>query len=152
MSRNTYGSRRDLLPRFMRMRESVERYGIRLLDLDESRDLEKLSLNRFPHTSAGVIGWGGVAYSECVTFADEEEGWRLISGMVSREVERASEVAVFWGTLVIPTVVLTAEGVIENAAEIFEAAPDFWIYLRGRNELIECGQEGRITLTGIPIE
>jgi hypothetical protein len=152
VSRNAYGSRRDSLPRFTKAHESIQRYSVRILDLDESRDLENLSLNRFPHTSAGVIGWAGIGYTERVRFANEEEGWRLLQGLVSRMVEPESEVAVFWGTLVMPTVVLMAEGVTTCAAEIVEAAPSFWIYLRESNVLIEFAVDGQITLAEIPDE
>ncbi len=150
MSRNAYGSRRDFLPGFMRKGDSVERYRVRVLDLAASQDLEKLSLNRFPHTSAGLIGWTDAVYTERVSFSDEAEGVRLIEGLLSRTVEPVSEVVLFWGTLVMPTVVLTAEGVTAHAGEILKIGPDFWIYLRDRNMLVECAQDGRITLADIP--
>jgi hypothetical protein len=129
---------------------AVEKYGIRVLDLEQSRALESRSLNRFPHTSSGVIGWDAVDGAEHLTFANEDEGRRLIGQLVSHETDRASEVAVFWGTLVMPTVTLTAGGVVDHAAAIFDAAPQFWLYLREAGKLIECVPDGSVTLCRIP--
>jgi len=152
MSGVPYGSRRDLLPKFMVAQSPTGRVGLNVLNLEQSRELEAVSLNRFPQTSGGVIDWEGVPVLERLSFANEAEGGRVIANVLRGKVGWDSDVAIFWGTLVMPTVILSVELVANYVDDILEVGPDFWIFSHDDQILIECLQDGRVTLALIPEE
>lgn len=147
MERNSYGSRADQLPRFM---IGLDQARVRKLSLAESRQLESESLNRFPHRSVGGIDWEGIAIQERLWYEDEEAAEQLVRELVSSLAKNGSQVAIFWGTLVLPTVTLPAELAVARAGEIVEVGPEFWIYPIDGQILIECMPDGQVTVAPIP--
>jgi len=80
------------------------------------------------------------------------KGGGLFANILRGKVGWNSDVAIFWGTLVMPTVVLSAESVANHVGDILEVGPDFWVFSPDDQILIECLQDGRVTLALIPKE
>lgn len=152
MSSASYGSRRDLLPKFMVAQSPAGHVGPSVLGLEESRAIEAVSLNRFPQASGGVIDWEGVPCLDRLAFSNEAEGERVIADVLRGKVGQNSDVVIFWGTLVMPTVVLSVESAVNHVSEILEVGPDFWVFSPNDKILIECLQDGQVTLASIPQE
>jgi hypothetical protein len=66
-------------------------------------------------------------------------------------VDRGVSVAVFWGNLILPTVVLPADVAVRHAAEFLDVPPHFWLYPIGGSVLIECLMDGQVTVATIPV-
>ncbi|WP_148082104.1 hypothetical protein [Streptomyces botrytidirepellens] len=149
--KNSYGTRRDLLPKFMKS-DTHEGDLINILDLDESREFESISLNRFPHAPAGTIEWENAHFADRSSFIDEEDGARKISELLTNLLRPESKVTIFWGTLVMPSVILSAKSAADHSQEILEVGPDFWIFSPDRQLILECLQDGQLTVADIPQE
>ncbi|MGW4203712.1 hypothetical protein [Streptomyces sp. NPDC004726] len=145
-----YGSRPDLLPGFMNYRHSDEECQVVRLGIAESRELEAVSLNRFPPTVTAALEWPADSFDDRRWWDDEEDWARLIEELLSRYAAEGAHVAIFWGNLVMPTVVLPARTVVEHAWEILDSGPHFWIYPLGTSILIECLVDGQVTVATIP--
>ncbi|MEV4439316.1 hypothetical protein AB0K09_09870 [Streptomyces sp. NPDC049577] len=147
---NPYGSRPELLPGFMNDHHFGEGRRVVKLGLKESRELEAVSLNRFPPTATAALGWAAGSYDER-RWWDDEEGWAEVAAeLLSSFVMGEKHVAVFWGNLVMPTVTLPARTAVERARELLDAGPHFWIYPLGGSILIECLLDGQVTVATIP--
>ncbi|MEV8474474.1 hypothetical protein [Streptomyces sp. NPDC051173] len=109
-------------------------------------------MNRFPQTSGGVIDWEGVQGLDHLVFSNEAEGERVVADVLRGKVGQNSDVVIFWGTLVMPTVVLSVESAVNHVSEILEVGPDFWVFSPDDQILIECLQDGQVTLASIPQE
>ncbi|MFD7903673.1 hypothetical protein ACFV4G_15660 [Kitasatospora sp. NPDC059747] len=150
-NKNEYASRPDLLPTFMENSKDDDGRQVVKLTLAESRELEALSLNRFPSTFSAALDWESASYDDRIWW-DDEEGWvRMASDLLSPFAERGAHVVIFWGNLVLPTVTIPAESAIRHAREILDAGgPHFWIYPLGSPILIECLMDGEVTIATIP--
>ncbi|MFG2941779.1 hypothetical protein [Streptomyces sp. NPDC048282] len=147
---NGYGTRPDFLPGFMNDSEDSDGRQVVKLVWSESRELENISLNRFPATFGAALDWESASY-EARLWWDDEEGWaRMASELLSSYVERELSVAIFWGNLVLPTVTLPADVAVRHAREILDVGPHFWIYPLDGSVLIECLMDGQVTLATIP--
>lgn len=144
-----YGSRPDLLPKFISRIETKGSSGGRVLTWNESRELEDASLNRFAHTST-TIQWEGVPFSTRSVCEDEDDCHQLIKRLMSCELSEKSDVVFFWGNLVIPSIILPVELALEHLHEILEVFPDLWIFAPQDQFLIECRQDGQVTMSDIP--
>jgi hypothetical protein len=109
--------------------------------------LEDVSLNRFPALVSGSLDWEAAAYDEREWFDDEEDWVARVTRLLARLASSQEPVAVFWGTLVMPTVLAPADVIVRNAREILEAGPHFWLYATVSRVLIECLQDGQVTVT-----
>ncbi|WP_206504425.1 hypothetical protein [Streptomyces chrestomyceticus] len=152
--RNSYGSRRDFLPAFMKSGAGAAdgHTEIQELSLDESRALEAVSLNRFPQLPGGEIGWAGGSYSERLWYEDDAEGMRQIAELLARNIRQGAQVVIFWGTLVMPSVRLAAYDVVRHVEEILDEFPHFWVYSAEDRKLIEFLPDGQVTAAVIPGE
>jgi hypothetical protein len=123
--------------------------GVDVLSADESRALEKASLNQFAHLSSGRISWDGVP-ATAISFKDEDDGVRVLSERLREFVEGDAGLVVFWGTLVMPTVTMPVRLALEHAGELVREAPDFWIFMQSRKTLVEFMQDGIVTVASVP--
>src|SRR5262249_29949514 len=120
------------------------------LGREESRELEAMSLNKFPPTATAALDWEAASYDDRRWWGDEEDWASLIAELLSSCVADEKHVAIFWGTLVMPTVILPAHAVVEHAREILDVGPHFWIHPLGESVLIECLMDGQVTVASIP--
>ncbi|WP_329134561.1 hypothetical protein OG552_19275 [Streptomyces sp. NBC_01476] len=147
---NEYASRPDYLPDFMNNPEDGDGRQVMKLGWAESRELEAVSLNRFPPTFSAALDWDSASYRNRIWWDDEEDWARMASELLSSCVERGMRVAIFWGNLVLPTVTLPADVAVRHAREILDVGPHFWIYPLGGSVLIECLMDGQVTIASIP--
>ncbi|GAB3134467.1 hypothetical protein GCM10027258_05420 [Amycolatopsis stemonae] len=141
-----YGTRPDLLPAFVKTSMAS------VLDYVASRELEDVSLNRFPALESGSLDWDAAAYDERKWFDDEADWVALATKLLARFASAEEPVAIFWGTLVMPTVLAPADVVVRNARAILEAGPHFWLYATVAEVLIECLQDGQVTVASTAAE
>jgi hypothetical protein len=146
MSDNTYGSRPHLLPGFARRGAAKEGSDIRVLSFDESRELEAVSLNKFGHSSSGVLMWDGVPVLNSLAYEDEEEQKQMLRRVIAERIDRASTVAIFWGTLDLPSLTMPVDVATQNLAELVELGPNFWLFSPEDGILIESRNDGPITV------
>ncbi|MEU4200738.1 hypothetical protein [Streptomyces sp. NPDC045470] len=151
---NSYGSRRDYLPAFLRSGAGAAggHTEAQLLSREESRALEAVSLNRFPQLPSGEIGWEDASCSERLWYEDDEEGMRGVTELLTRNVRQDAHVVIFWGTLVMPSVRLPVNDVVRHVADILDEFPHFWVYSSEDRVLIEFLPDGRVTVADIPDE
>ncbi|MFG2257333.1 hypothetical protein [Streptomyces mirabilis] len=147
---NAYGSHPDYLPGFMNNPEDGDGRQVVKLGWTESRELEAISLNKFPPTFSAALDWDSASYEEQLWWDDEDDWTRMASELLSSYVERGMRVAVFWGNLVLPTVTLPADVAVRHAREILDVGPHFWIYPLDGSVLIECLMDGQVTVANIP--
>jgi len=150
MVENSYGSRPDLLPGFVTARHTDKRDQVLRLDLAASRELEAVTLNRFPATFSAALDWDGAPYEDRRWWDDEEDWARMAAELLAPYVEEGRRVAIFWGNLVIPTVTMPASVVVEHAREILDVGPHFWIVPLEDSVLIECLMDGQVTVAAVP--
>ena len=109
-----YGTRPDALPTFVKDCP-VNAQGVALAYV-ESRALERRSVDRFPATvSSGIDG-------DAATYAS-----RVAAELLAEAVSAGRQVALLWGDLTVPTVVLAAETVVAHAEELLDRGPLFWL-------------------------
>ncbi|MEU4652771.1 hypothetical protein AB0G32_02275 [Streptomyces sp. NPDC023723] len=150
MTDNFYGTRPDYLPDFMNNPDGGDAYGVVKLSLAESRQLEAVSLNRFPPTFSAALDWKSASYEDRLWWGDEEDWARMAAELLPRYARDGSRVALFWGNLALPTVTLSVDVVVRYAREILDAGPHFWIYPLDGSVLIECLMDGQVTIADIP--
>ncbi len=150
ISDNPYGSRSDYLPDFVNEPQDDGGHQVLLLDLEESRELEAASLNRFPATTSAALDWDVASFEERLWWDDEEDWTRMAAELLAPYAREGRRVAVFWGNLVMPTVTMPADVAVRHAREILDAAPHFWIHPLGSSVLIECLMDGQVTVAKIP--
>lgn len=147
---NSYGTRSDYLPDFMNNPETDDGLEVMKLSHAESRKLEAASLNRFPATFSAALDWESAPYEDRLWWDDEDDWVRMAEDLLSRYAGNGSLVAVFWGSLEIPTVALSADAVVRHAREILDVGPHFWLYPLDGPVLIECLMDGQVTVANIP--
>jgi hypothetical protein len=150
MGRELYGTRSDLLPAFARSHPGESGEPVTQLTSDESRELEAASLSRFPATSASEIDWRVVSYRSRLFFQDEADWERIAADLLSDYSRRGDQVAIFWGTLALPTIVMPATVAVKYARQILNVGPHFWICPLGGQEIIECLPDGQVTVASAP--
>ncbi|MET8983746.1 hypothetical protein ABZX85_50135 [Streptomyces sp. NPDC004539] len=150
ISENSYGSRPDYLPGFVSDIQGGGDRQIRLLNHVESRELEAVSLNRFPATTGAALDWEAVPFEGRMWWEDEEDWARMAAEILAPYVRDGRQVAVFWGNLVMSTVIVPAALAVQHAREILDAAPHFWIYPLSGSVLVECLSDGQVTVAKIP--
>ncbi|USX49165.1 hypothetical protein [Lentzea sp. HUAS12] len=144
MSENLYGSRPDLLPAFMATAKKRDVLGVEVLTAEENHALEERSLNRFAHLSSGRIRWEGVPVVT-TSFRDEDHGVQVLGERLLEVLGEETDLVIFWGTLVMPTVSMSSAVALGHLNEIVQEAPDFWIFLPSRMALVEFMQDGIVT-------
>ena len=117
---------------------------------DESRALESVSITRFRALSSRQLAWQDGSYLERLSFQDEADCARQLSSLLSRLTRPDAELAVFWDTLVMPTVVLPAKLAREHMDEIVQATGSLWMFMPNERLFIECLPEGQITVAEVP--
>ncbi|MET8680694.1 hypothetical protein ABZW18_24675 [Streptomyces sp. NPDC004647] len=150
MTQYSYGSHPELLPKSLGRGPETESSGVRELTLDESRRLEAASINRFPPASGGSLEWEDGSYLEQHFYEDEPDGARLVGGLVSSHAAPDSEVVLFWGNLIMPTVALPASSLVRHMDEVLEVGPVFWVFFPESHVLIECCPDGQVTVAAVP--
>ncbi|MQY15648.1 hypothetical protein SRB5_58360 [Streptomyces sp. RB5] len=145
MHTSPYGSRPDLLPDFIRAGNPA----IHPLSLEESRAMESVSINRFQATIGGRISFEAAEVVSRETFRDEGDGASTIARLLRDFFGSTSEVVTFWDNLIMPTVRLPVAMAVENSRELLESDVDFWFYSPGNPILIECRQDGNVTVAHI---
>ncbi|GAA4553867.1 hypothetical protein [Amycolatopsis samaneae] len=130
----------------------VESALVHQLSREEDDALAAVSRRRFPvdRATTGAVDWSGAVVLEQSLEEDYEDAARVLGEVVLRHSPAASEVVVFWGNLVIPTVRLPARLAAANAGELIDTGDDVWIYLPDGNVLVEYWHSGRITAGIIP--
>ncbi|MDT0459922.1 hypothetical protein RM550_30075 [Streptomyces sp. DSM 41527] len=147
---NMYGSRADLLPRFIADSLRKSNQIIRVLSADENSAAVNISLNRFSHASAGVINWDGTPGAEMTSFADEPAGKEVLKNTLTRIFNQESSATLFWGTMVLPSVTLPVNLAEIHSDELVERDVDFWLFCPESEQLIEFRQDGYVTSAPIP--
>lgn len=145
-----YGSHPEYLPPFMTDRRGEAARHVLLLDHADNRQLAAGSLNRFPARSSCEIDWGDVPGVEQHWCPDSDAWVRLAAELCAPWAAGDALVVVFWGNLVIPTVVLPAQVLLSHAREIDDAQPHFWLHPLGGDTLVECLPDGTVTSAVIP--
>jgi hypothetical protein len=112
--------------------------------------VESISLNRLPQTSWGAIDWNDISPVEQRTTRTVVEAAELFAQLVLRYVNPDSEVVLFWGNLVVPSVALPARVAAENAEEVLATSHDVWLFAIDERVLLEYFHEGRLTVVEIP--
>ncbi|MFB6626778.1 MULTISPECIES: hypothetical protein [unclassified Streptomyces] len=147
---NTYGSRPDYLPAFMNdPRDEDGRLVVRL-DRTESRELDGVTLGRFPAASGDAIDFDTASYDDRLWWDDEEHWVTMAAELLAPYAQREEQVAVMWGNLLMPTVTMPAGVAMRHARDILDAGPHFWIHPLGGSVLIECLMDGQVTVATIP--
>ncbi|WP_369261389.1 hypothetical protein [Streptomyces sp. R35] len=146
----TYGSRPGNLPGFMNDPNDDDGSQVVKLDHAESRELEALSLNRFPPTVSAGLDWDSAVYDERRSWGDEDDWAKIAADLLTPYVSEGRRVAVFWGDLRVPTVTIPAETAVRHARKLLSMEPHFWIYPLGGPVLIECLMDGQVTVAPIP--
>ncbi|MFE6062343.1 hypothetical protein [Streptomyces sp. NPDC056431] len=149
---NAYGSRPDYLPAFMNDPQDEDGRHVVRLDHAESRELEAVTVNRFPAASGDVLDFDAASYDERLWWDDEEHWTRMAAELLAPYVQREERVAVMWGNLLMPTVIMPASVAVRHARDILDAGPHFWIHPLGGSVLIECLMDGQVTVVTIPSE
>nr|WP_042190255.1 hypothetical protein [Kibdelosporangium sp. MJ126-NF4]CEL19199.1 hypothetical protein [Kibdelosporangium sp. MJ126-NF4]CTQ95001.1 hypothetical protein [Kibdelosporangium sp. MJ126-NF4] len=136
---------RDLL-------DAVGPAEVRVFTLAEDEEYGNASINRFPIDKnwSGARDFSGVRVFEQVVEEDYEDAAVRLGETVLRYASPESEVVVFWGNVVIPTIGISAALAAANAETLMDTGDDVWIYPPGRNVLIEYWHSGRITAGEIP--
>ncbi|NML53157.1 hypothetical protein HHL19_30330 [Streptomyces sp. R302] len=147
---NAYGSRPEYLPDFMNDARDEDGRQVVRLDRAESRELEAVTLNRFPAASGDVLDFDAASYDDRLWWDDEEHWARMAAELLSPYVRSEERVAVLWGNLVMPTVTMPAGVAVRHARDILDAGPHFWIHPLGSSVLIECLMDGQVTVATIP--
>ncbi|MFE0028509.1 hypothetical protein [Amycolatopsis sp. NPDC059021] len=147
---NPYGTHPEALGDLLDAIGPQERGLVRQLSREEDDALAAVSLRRFPtdRATTGAIDWSGAVVLEQSFEQDYADAARVLGERVLRY--STSDVVVFWGNLVIPTVRLPARLAAANAGELIDTGDDVWIYLPDRNVLVEYWHSGRITAGMIP--
>ncbi|WPW19191.1 hypothetical protein [Streptomyces sp. HNS054] len=150
MTEHAYGSRPDYLPSFMNDPNDEDGCQVVKLGWAESRELEMVSLNRFPPTFSAALDWDASSYDSRLWWDDEDDWGRLAANLLADHVASSETIAIFWGNLLLPTVTLPAEVVVRHSTEILDVGPHFWMYPLGGSVLIECLMDGQVTVASIP--
>ena len=152
MANLSYGSHPSRLTDFLGSLDSDDRRLTRLLNREENREVESISLNRLPQTSWGTIDWTGISSIEQHPARTEVEAAHLFAQLVVRYVEADSEVVLLWGNLVVPSVALPARVAAANAEEVLATSHDVWLFAVDERILVEYFHEGRLTVVKVPAE
>jgi hypothetical protein len=144
-----YGSHPSRLSDLLDSLSPDERAGARLLDAKENLALEARTLDVFPQTSWGTIDWDDVPLLEQRQVADDVEAARLLVDWVNRLLAPRSEVVIFWGNLVVPSIAMAASTVAAHANEVIATSHDAWLFADRERLLIECFHEGKMTVAPV---
>jgi hypothetical protein len=150
MASVAYGSHPNRLDDLLGCLSAEDRSRVRLLASAENGEFESISLNQLPQTSWGTIDWSGAAILEEHATRNEVVAAELFAELVRRYVDVDSEVVLFWGNLVVPSVMMTAGIAAGNAEEVLATSHDVWLFAPDRKLLIEYFHEGRLTVAEIP--
>src|SRR6266699_2233091 len=150
MASISYGSHPNRLADLLGSLSRDDRGRVRLLNIEESREAESRSLNRLPQTSWGAIDWSAAPFIEQCTTRTEVEAAERFAQLVLQYVGADSEVVLFWGNLVVPSLSLTARIAAENAEEVLATSHDVWLFGIEERLLVEYFHEGRITVADVP--
>jgi hypothetical protein len=150
MSSIAYGSHPNRLDDLLGHLSVEDRSRVRILTSAENREYESISLNQLPQTPWGTIDWSGVVVLEEHATRNEVEAAELFAELVRRYVDVDSGVVLFWGNLVVPSLMATAGIVAGNAEEVLATSHDVWLFAPSRSLLIEYFHEGRLTVAEIP--
>lgn len=147
-----YGSHPTALQDLFDAIGTAERSLVHVLSRTEDEALAAVSTRRFPvdRTTTGAVDWSGAGVVEQFVEEEYEEAARVLGEVILRNSPPESDVVVFWGNLVIPTVRLPARLAAANSGELIDTGDDVWIYLPGHNVLVEYWHSGRITAGVIP--
>ncbi|MFE6068363.1 hypothetical protein [Streptomyces sp. NPDC056525] len=149
---SSYGRNPEYLPRFMNDPRDDDGRQVVKLDLVENRELAAATLSRFPAASGDVIDFDTVSYDDRFWWDDEEHWETTAAELLAPYVQREERVAVMWGNLLMPTVIMPASVAVRHARDILDAGPHFWIHPLGGSVLIECLMDGQVTVVTIPSE
>ncbi|MEQ0565807.1 hypothetical protein ABJI51_42585 [Amycolatopsis sp. NEAU-NG30] len=132
----------------------AERELVRQFTAAEDAEFGSRSVNRFPidRNTTGAKDWSGTRIHEQRVEDDYDEAARLLAELVLRYSPSTSEVVVFWGNVVIPSIGIPARLAAENAGLLIDIGDDVWIYAPGSGVLIEYWHSGRITAGEVPKE
>lgn len=144
----TYGSRPEELGDFLDTLSPEERNTVKLLDFDESKELEHASLGTLPIASWGV-DWSQVDRIEQHDTELESEAAAIIRDSISSRIKPDSDVVVFWADLAIPNVRLPVAVAVKALNEIIATSFDTWLYFPREAILVEHYHEGRVTITSV---
>ncbi|WP_327316924.1 hypothetical protein [Streptomyces sp. NBC_01235] len=112
-----YATRPDRLPTFVKNALGTDARPEVLLDRAEARALEDKSLNRFPPTLSSGIDWDSTTYQRRLKWSDEAHWAAIAADLLAEQVAAGKRVALLWGDLTVPTVLLPAELVVAHAEE-----------------------------------
>lgn len=74
----------------------------------------------------------------------------LVGELVARRIGLESDVVLFWGSLDLPTVLLSPVSLIDHLDAIVDVGPVFWVFGPEPRVLIECRPSGLITVVTVP--
>ncbi|MER5875397.1 hypothetical protein ABT119_05645 [Streptomyces sp. NPDC001910] len=140
-----YGSHPARLSDLLDSFTPEERQDIRLLDAEENLVAEERSLNKFPQTSWGSLVWDDADVIRQRSASDQLDASSLLKEWVAELTSPESEVIIFWGNLVVPSVAMSSRMLAEHVEEVIGISSDLWVYADRERLIIERYHEGLIT-------
>lgn len=147
MGQIPYGSNPEYLPNFLKDARRESATSVDFLDFAGSRAIEEVSLNLFPPTNSSGIHWEATSYDRRLWWDDDNDWVRMATELLTEYSSPDDKMVIFWGNLVIPTVVLPVKLVIDNLLELLDLGPHLWFYLPVPKVLIECLLDGQVTIS-----
>ncbi|NYV75457.1 hypothetical protein [Streptomyces sp. UH6] len=141
-----YGRYPELLPEFVRDARGEDGRQVVVLRWEESQELARLSLSRFPAWNSVSLDWSAVPPVESVEW-DDGAGFAAV---LRRYGAGADAVVVFWGDLSVPTVVMPVDVAVRRAAELWDVGPEFWTYPLDGDVLVEARWGSPVVVGRIP--
>ena len=120
------------------------------MNKEESDGLEPISLKRLSQTPWGTIDGNTVEVREQHAVNDDVEGAAVLRKLVLCYTRADSETIIFWGNLVVPSLVLAVSIVAELTNEILATSHDVWLFAVKEQIILEYFHEGRLTVADVP--
>jgi hypothetical protein len=107
------------------------RPGVRLLDLHEHRQFEQASLRRFSQERDGSIAWPAVPANLVIRAEPDTEH------AIRTYLRENGDVVVMWGSLALPSLMISAAGASDRVPEILATDALLWLYRPDHQLLFE---------------
>ncbi|MEU4220901.1 hypothetical protein [Actinoplanes sp. NPDC026623] len=123
----------------------VGRPGVRLLSFDEHRQVDRASLQRFPQERDASVAWASVPRD--LVIRTERCGGRAIEDYLRDD----GDVIITWGSLSLPSVLLSASETSDRVEAILATAALLWLYRPDQRLVLERNHvEDTVTIARIP--
>ncbi|WP_256105608.1 hypothetical protein [Streptomyces sp. ODS05-4] len=145
----SYGSHPERLDDLLDGLSPEQRQRVRLLDATENESVEERSVDRFPHTSEGTLGWDGADVLRQERVHTVLDAAQSLVAWLDDHVSPDSELVVLWGNYVVPSLALPTSVLVTHVDEVLVTSSDVWIYAEREKLLFEYFHGGRLTLAKV---